>query len=142
MGLLDNLLGGQAGGLAEMAMKNPQAISAVVSLLSSRDASVGGTAGIGGLIQAFQGKGLGDMMSSWISTGPNPAISAGQITDVIGHDTLTQFAAKAGVPHQEAGGLLAMLLPAVINQLTPHGTVPDSNAFESALGGLLSNLGR
>jgi len=142
MGMLDNLLGGQLGGLAEMAMKNPQAVSAIVSLLSSKDASVGGTGGIGGLVQAFQGKGMGDMIASWISTGPNPPINASQITDVLGHDTLKQFAAKAGVPQQEAGGLLAALLPSVIDKLTPQGTMPESNAFESALGGLLSSFGR
>ena len=142
MGMLDNLLGGQLGGLAEMAMKNPQAVSAIVSLLSSKDASVGGTGGIGGLVQAFQGKGMGDMIASWISTGPNPPINASQITDVLGHDTLKQFAAKAGVPQQEAGGLLAALLPSVIDKLTPQGTMPASNAFESELGGLLSSFGR
>jgi len=142
MGLLDSLLGGQLGGLAEMAMKNPQVISAVVSLLSSKDASVGGTAGLGGLVKAFEGKGMGDMMSSWISTGPNPPISSNQLTDVLGHDTLTQFAAKAGVPQGEAGGLLASLLPAVIDHLTPQGQVPESSALESTLGGLLSSFGR
>jgi uncharacterized protein YidB (DUF937 family) len=41
---------------------------------------------------------MGDMMSSWISTGPNPAISASQLTDVLGSDTVGQFARKAGVP--------------------------------------------
>jgi len=140
MGILDDLLGKDAGGLAAMAMKNPQIIAAIASLLSSRDASVGGTGGLGDLIRAFQGKGMGDMMSSWISTGPNPPINASQITDVLGHDTLSQFAAKAGVPHGEAGGLLASLLPAVIDQLTPQGRVPESNDLESALGGLLSGL--
>jgi len=142
MGLLDKLLGGQAGGLAEMAMKNPQAISAVLSLLSSKDASVGGTGGLAGLVQSFQSKGMGDMISSWISTGPNPPVTAGQISEVLGHDTLTQFAQKAGVSHGEAGGLLANLLPAVIDHLTPQGNVPDANTLESALGGLLSSLGR
>ena len=142
MGLLDSLLGGQMGGLAEMAMKNPQVISAVVSLLSSKDASVGGTSGLGGLIQAFEGRGMGDMISSWISTGPNPPISSSQITDVLGRDTLTQFAAKAGVPHGEAGGLLAALLPAVVDHLTPQGKVPESSALESTLGGLLSSFSR
>ena len=142
MGMLDDLLGGQLGGLAEMAMKNPQAIAAVASLLSSKDASVGGTAGIGGLIQAFQGKGMGDMISSWISTGPNPPISCESDRRRAGRTTMTQFAAKAGVPRQEAGGLLAALLPAVIDQLTPQGQVPESNALESALGGLLSQFGR
>ena len=146
MGFLDNMLGGQLGGqlggLADMAMKNPQALQAVVSLLSSRDSSVGGAGGLGGLVRAFQSKGMGDMVSSWISTGPNPPINASQITDVLGHDTLAQFAAKAGVPTHEAGGLLASLLPGVIDQLTPQGQVPESNALESALGGLLSSFGR
>jgi uncharacterized protein YidB (DUF937 family) len=140
MGILDDLLGKEAGGLASMAMKNPQIIAAIVSLLSSKDASVGGTGGLGGLVQAFQGKGMGDMMSSWISTGPNPPINGGQITDVLGHATLSQFAAKAGVPQGEAGGLLAGLLPMVIDQLTPQGKVPESNDLESSLGSLLAGL--
>lgn len=140
MGLLDDLLGKQLGGLADTAMKNPQIVSALVSLLSSKDASVGGTAGLGGLVQAFQGKGMGDMISSWISTGPNPPVTASQISDVLGPNTLSQFAAKAGVPHGEAGGLLASLLPAMIDRLTPQGQVPDSKDLESTLGGLLSGL--
>ncbi len=140
MGLLDSL--GGLGGLASAAMKNPQALAAVGSLLSSKDASVGGTGGLAGLVQAFQGKGMGDMISSWISTGPNPPITAAQVTNVLGQDTVTQFAQKAGVPHGDAGGLLASLLPTVIDKLTPQGNVPDSNTLESALGGLLSGLGR
>ena len=140
MGILDDLLGKQLGGLAASAMKNPQVIAAIASLLSSRDTSVGGSGGLAGLVQAFQGKGMGDMMSSWISTGPNPPISERQITDVLGADVLSQFAGKAGVPQGEAGGLLASLLPAVIDQLTPQGRVPESNDLESALGGLLSGL--
>lgn len=142
MGMLDDLLGKQVGGLADMAMKNPQVISALVSLLSSKDASVGGTGGLGGLVQAFQGKGMGDMISSWISTGPNPPVTASQIGDVLGPNTLSQFAAKAGVPQGEAGGLLASLLPSVIDHLTPQGQVPASNDLESSLGGLLSGLMR
>ena len=140
MGMLDDVLGPQLGGLAETAMKNPQVIAAIASLLSSKDASVGGTGGLPGLVQAFQGKGMGDLVSSWIATGPNPPINASQITDVLGHDTLSQFAAKAGVPHGEAGGLLASLLPAVIDQLTPQGQMPASNDLESSLSSLLSGF--
>ncbi len=129
----------QAGGLAGLAAKNPQAMAAVVSLLNSRDSSVGETGGLGGLVGAFQ---KGDMVTSWISTGPNPAVSATQLESVLGGEVLKQFAAKAGVPHAEAGGLLASLLPAVIDHLTPQGQLPESNALESALGGLLSSFGR
>jgi len=151
MGLLDNIgkqlggalgsqLGEQLGPLAAGAMKNPQAVAAVLSLLSSKDGSVGGTGGLGGLVSAFQSQGMGDMIASWVSTGPNPPVSAGQITDVLGADTLKQFAAKAGVSQGEAGGLLAGLLPTIIDQLTPQGQIPETNALEGSLGGLLRGL--
>lgn len=154
MGLLDDLVkqaggsqpnqeaGGGLGGLIGMAAKNPQIIAAVISLLSSRDSSVGGSGGLAGLMKLFQQKGLGDMMSSWISTGPNPPVSAAQITDVLGPDTVKEFAVKAGVPHSEAGGILASILPSVINHVTPDGTMPGSDSLESTLGGLLSSFGK
>ncbi len=147
MGLLDGILkqalGGQSseGGLAGL-ISNPQVLAALTGLLSTRDSSIGGSGGLGGLVSAFQQKGLGDMISSWISTGPNPAISAAQVTDVLGEDTLNQFASKAGVPRAEAGSLLAGLLPAVVDQLTPDGKVPETNSLENTLGSLLSGLGR
>ncbi len=141
MGLLDNVMK-QAGGVASLAAKNPQAVAAIVSLLSTRDTSVGDTGGLGSLMGAFQKQGMGDMLSSWVSTGPNPPISAAQVTQVLGSGVVQQFATKAGVPHQEAGGLLASLLPVVINQLTPEGKMPETSGLESALGGLLSTLGK
>lgn len=66
MGFMDELLKGSGGlgALAGMVAKNPQIVAAAASLLSSKDASVGGTAGLAGLASAFQSKGLGDVMSS------------------------------------------------------------------------------
>jgi uncharacterized protein YidB (DUF937 family) len=144
MGLLDSLMqqAGGLSGLAGLAAKNPRALAAAVSLLSTRDQSVGGVGGLGGVIEAFTKKGLGDMVSAWVATGPNPPVSAGQVSDVLGKDILSQFAAKAGVPQGEAGGVLASLLPAVIDHLTPQGSVPGTNALESALGGLLAGIGK
>ena len=143
MGLLDSILGGGGGSsalgsIASLAAKNPQAVAALISLLSSKDSSVGDAGGLASVVSAFQNKGLGDMVSSWISTGPNPAVSANQVTDVLGPAILKQFAQKAGVPQGEAGGLLASLLPAVIDHLTPEGKVPQTETLESNLGGLLS----
>ncbi len=145
-GLLKQALGGQSGSsglgnLVELVAKNPQILGAVAGLLSTRDTSVGGSAGLGGLVGAFQKKGLGDMMSSWISTGPNPPVSAAQVTDVLGQETIGQFASKAGVPMAQAGSLLAGLLPAVIDHLTPDGKVPETNSLEGTLKSLLSGLG-
>ena len=146
MGFLDGILkqamGGQANagslaGLATMVSKNPQILTALAGLLSTRDVSVGGSGGLGGLIGAFQSKGLGDMVSSWISTGPNPPVSAAQVTDALGQETIGQFARKAGVPASEAGSILAALLPAAIDHLTPDGKVPEANSLEGSLTALL-----
>jgi len=152
VGLLDSLLsqmtGGQGGGqqgsalgsLASLVASNPQILSAAASLLSSKDTSVGGNAGLAGLVQAFQGKGLGDIMASWVGGGPNQAISPGQLTDALGPQTLNEFATKAGIGTDQAGSVLAGLLPVLVNQVTPQGQVPETNSLESALGGLLSSL--
>jgi uncharacterized protein YidB (DUF937 family) len=152
MGLFDELLnqvtGAQAGasaptstsglaGVAATLAQNPQVLAALGSLLSPRDASVGG-GGLQGLVAAFQQKGMGDMIGSWISTGPNPPVSAAQLTDVLGDQTIAQFASKAGVPPSQAGSLLAGLLPAAIDHLTPDGTLPDAGGLESALASLFA----
>ena len=147
-GLLQQVTGGSntstSGGLGEivsMVTNNPQILSALSGLLSTRDASVGGNAGLAGLVSAFQNNGLGDMMQGWISTGPNPPITPSQITDVLGTKTLSQFASRAGVPEAQAGSLLAGLLPAAVNHLTPDGTIPEANTLEDSLTSLLGKLG-
>ena len=152
MGLLDGLLKQAIGGggsdasglgnLASMVASNPQIVAALAGLLSTRDTSVGGSAGLAGLVSAFQNKGLGDLMSGWVSSGPNPQVSAAQLSQVLGQDTLGQFASKAGVPVSDAGSILAGLLPAAIDQLTPDGNLPDTGSLEKSLAGLISNFGR
>ena len=151
MGLLDQILkqgtGGQPnagglGGLLSMVTENPQIVSALAGLLSTRDTSVGGSTGLGGIIAAFQQNGLGDLASNWVTSGPNPPVTADQVTQALGHDTLGQFATKAGVPVSDAGSLLAGLLPAAIDQLTPDGQVPDTDSLENSLSSLISGLRR
>jgi len=144
MGILDDILkqSGGLGSLASMVASNPQILSAAASLLSSRDTSVGGSGGLGGLIDSFQSKGLGDVMASWVGGGPNQAISATQIADVLGRDTLGEFASKAGIGAGDAGSMLASLLPTLVNHITPQGQAPQGDALEDVLGSLLSGLGR
>ena len=142
MGMLDELLKSKnLGSIAGMVAKNPQIVAAAVSLLSTKDSSVGGSGGLAGLASAFQGNGLEDVLSSWVSTGANKSISASQLEGVLGNATLGQFASKAGIGSGEASSGLASLLPELVNQMTPQGRMPETNSLESALGGLLSGLG-
>lgn len=143
MGLLDELM--KSGGLSAIAntvTSNPQVLQAVLSLLSNREGSIGGPAGLGGLISAFQNKGLGDVMSSWVGGGPNQAIAPEQINNVLGPDVLGQFAQMAGINASDAGSVLANVLPGLINHVTPQGQVPDAGGLEGMLGGLLGQLSK
>jgi uncharacterized protein YidB (DUF937 family) len=152
MGFLDNILtqlgkggGGQPGALgslAELVVKNPQIISAAISMLNPKDASVGGSGGLADVIGAFNKSGLGNVMSQWISTGPNPPISGDQLTQVLGSDVIGQVANKTGLGQADASSALAAVLPGLIDHLTPNGQVPDAGSLQSSLGGLLASLGR
>jgi uncharacterized protein YidB (DUF937 family) len=139
MALLDDVMA-QGGSICDIIKKNPQLVAAAVSMLSTKQASVGGTGGLDGIVNAFQRGGMGDVMSSWIGTGTNQPISPGQLSDVLGPDMMSQFGKAAGVPGHEAGSVLASLLPALVNGLTPQGRLPQTTTVEDMLGGMLKGL--
>jgi uncharacterized protein YidB (DUF937 family) len=103
--------------------------------------------GLNGLIQQFKDKGAGDIISSWVSNGENQPISADTLHSVLGSDTVTNLAAKAGVQPDQVTGLLSQILPHVVNAATPNGDVPAEGQLNSttvlgALGGIASLLGK
>jgi len=98
--------------------------------------------GLSGLVQTFHDKGLGELISSWTGTGSNLPISADQIHQVLGSQTVQALAAKAGIPADAAGSSLAQILPSLIDKLTPNGEVPaQSNILQMGLN-LLKSLGK
>lgn len=136
MGLFDQLGQAAAGMVGQTGNQNPL-LQAVVGLLA-QNSSVGG---LGGLIQAFQKNGLGDIVNSWVSTGKNLPISPEQIQQGLGGDLLKQLASQVGVSTEAAGGQLASLLPGLIDKLTPDGKMPDSKLNEQGLNLLRGKLG-
>jgi len=128
MGLLDSVLSQVLGG---MQGSNPAGVpgggnaallQAVLGLLGN-DAPGGG---LGALVAGFQRHGLGDVISSWISTGQNQPITPDQLGRVLGADTLSALTQQTGTHSADLLGQLSQLLPQVIDQLTPHGQVPAS----------------
>ena len=88
------------------------------------------TGGLQGLVENFKGKGLEDIISSWIGTGQNQPISGDQISKVLGGDRLQTIAENAGISREEASGGLASLLPEIIDKLTPTGKLPESGLMD------------
>jgi uncharacterized protein YidB (DUF937 family) len=127
MGLLDNLenqaLGKMLGGSS-----NPLA-AGLLQMIQNQPG------GLQGLVQTFRDKGMGELVSSWVGTGPNPPISADQVHQVLGSDQVKALAAKAGINPDVAGSAIAQLLPGLVDKLTPNGCVPEhSNVLEMASG--------
>lgn len=140
MSLLDDVMKNAdgLGDIAAFAAKNPQIIAAAATLLSAKDTSVGGNGGLGGLMSAFEQNGLEDVMGSWLGSGQNQSIGADQVAKLLGNDTLSQFASKAGIGLAEVGPVLAALLPSLIDQLSPQGRRPETSSLEGALSSLLA----
>ena len=134
MGFLDELTGGLAGKLFGGGDKN-KLLESIMGLINNPQ-----TGGLSGLAQTFKDKGLGDAISSWISTGKNLPVSAGQIQQVLGADQIQEISKNTGVSQEEASKGLAGLLPEIIDKLTPDGTVPESDMLAQGLNKLKSKL--
>jgi len=134
MGLLDEVIKGVAGKFLGGGGQNPL-MDIVSGLLTNPQ-----TGGLQGLIQMFKEKGLGDAVSSWISTGENQPVSGDQIQHALGGNLIQQIAEQLGSSKSEISGGLSDLLPQIIDKLTPNGTLPDGNSLQQGLSSLKKNL--
>jgi len=128
MSLLSNLLGSLLGSLNNTQQSG---LTNVVSGLLTR----GG--GIEGLMQKFGNQGLGDLVKGWVSTGPNPPATAGQIEKVLGSEQLQQMAAQAGIDRNQIAAQIAKVLPSLVHKVTPQGQPVSGSALENGLASLL-----
>ena len=131
MGLLDSILGGVLGGRSNSQSANPM-LEAIMQMIQNQPG------GLSGMLDHFRQNGLGHVMDSWISTGKNLPISPDQLSNVLGNGQLAELAQRFGMSHGDLSSGLSSVLPDVIDKLTPHGQMPDSNA----MGGLLDALRR
>ncbi len=104
----------------------------------------GGEQAVGGLDQVtnqLRQAGLGHQVDSWIGTGANEPIAPEALMQAFGRQPLEQLGQRAGTDGAGLAGLLAAVLPAVINAMTPQGRLPQSPAELPGGGGLGALLG-
>jgi uncharacterized protein YidB (DUF937 family) len=102
--------------------------------------------GLNGLVQKFQENGAGDIIQSWIGNGENQPISSEKLNQVLGSDAVSGLAQKVGLEPNQVSGMLAQVLPHVVNTATPEGAVPaegklNAESVLGALGGLAALFG-
>jgi len=138
MGFLDSVLGAVMTNTAGTGANSPMA--QILQQLMQQHG------GLGGLVGQLSQGGLAQQVQSWVGPGQNIAVSAEQVIAALGHGNVGNIAQQLGVDHQQAGGLLAQVLPEIINHLTPNGQLPPAGApphtadvLGSALGALFGN---
>lgn len=124
MGLLDSITSQVLGGGSVQSTL----LNGVMGLLGNQQ-----TGGIAGLVQQFAGKGLGDIVNSWVSTGKNLPITPEQIKQGLGSDAVSQLAAKAGLTPDQVTSHLSELLPNVVDKLTPNGQIPQGDIMSKGM---------
>jgi uncharacterized protein YidB (DUF937 family) len=99
-----------------------------------------GMGGLGALLEQLQRGGLGEQAASWVGRGENLPISADQLSQVLGGDTLGKLAQQLGMGQGEVAGQLSQMLPEVVDRLTPDGQLPADGGLAN-LGNLAQQAG-
>lgn len=123
---------GGTEGIMSLVSKNPQLMQVAGSLMS-------GDGGMQGILDKFKSAGHGAAVQSWVGTGENQEISGDQVTEALGGDMISGLAAKAGVSGGAMSGILAQVLPMLVDKMTPNGKV-EGNAGSDQIMNTLSGL--
>jgi uncharacterized protein YidB (DUF937 family) len=89
--------------------------------------------GVAGVAQMFEQHGLGNLMQSWVSNGPNPSVTPAQVSQVFGAGKIAEVAQSLGITPQAAAATLAATLPTIIDKLTPNGST-ENTLLQQGLG--------
>ena len=86
--------------------------------------------GLGDLIGKLTAGGASQHVNSWVGPGENQPIQPGQLGSALGGNILNELSARTGMSQQELLSQLAVVLPQLINSLTPKGRVPTAAELE------------
>ena len=96
--------------------------------------------GLGGLAEIFGQAGMRRQVDSWISPGPNMAISPDQIAAAFGTERLGELAAQVGMTHAETASQLSEILPGLVDRMTPGGAMPRADLGVDDFGAMMSGI--
>src|SRR3981189_3025668 len=105
MGILDSLEDSPAfkAALSQLGTMLPAVLGEVLGN--------GGQGGLSAIVAKLQQAGFGDQVKSWIGHGQNLPITAEQLQQVLGSDTVRQLAAKFNIAIDQLAKVLAQQLP-------------------------------
>jgi uncharacterized protein YidB (DUF937 family) len=147
MSQLDDLLGGLLGGKSGGAGGLSDLLNQLGGGKSSSGGSMGSAGGMlaallpalgtmlanGGLnkvLAGFQQSGQGEKAASWVGTGANEPVSAGEVENAIGSDEIDRIAGQLGVSREQAAEGIATVLPDLVDHVSPEGELPPDHDLD------------
>ena len=100
--------------------------AAVLPAVLSQVLGDGKQGGLNAIVAKLQQGGFGEQVKSWLSNGQNLPITAEQLQEVLGNDTVRQLAARYNIPVDQLGKILAQELPKAVDQASPDGRLPHT----------------
>jgi uncharacterized protein YidB (DUF937 family) len=123
-GGLGDLLGGMLGRTGGRPTGRPGGCALLALLLPLAMQWVQRNGGVGAVLERFKQKGYGRHAESWISPGPNQMIDADAVHNVVGGETLSHLGQQLGASEEDVAAGMAQILPEMVDQLSPEGTIP------------------
>jgi uncharacterized protein YidB (DUF937 family) len=133
MGFLEDMADKGLGGLTN---NSNRLVSSVMQMINNQPG------GLAGLVRRFHERGLGGLVSSWVSTGQNLPVSSDELQHVLGSEQVRELAARAGISPETASSNLVQLLPMIVDKLTPNGQLPPSGTLLDSGLSMLRGLGK
>jgi uncharacterized protein YidB (DUF937 family) len=126
--------GGRGGQMGGQTAGMPGGLGGLLGGLLGGGAGAGGLGGLlggglGELDQQFRRNGRGDVVDSWVSTGPNREIQPHDLEATLGPEVLDDLTEATGLSRQELLQRLSRELPHAVDQYTPQGRLPDPHEF-------------
>lgn len=131
MALLDSVVN-DARDRFELGDKANSLLSALLALMTDQNRG-----GFKGFLDRIGAAGLGDVSSSWISSGANAPISKEQTEAALGPVTLNDISSQTKIDYDTTVAAAAFMLPHIVSELTPDGTIPNDADVLSGTAGLL-----
>ena len=89
------------------------------------------TGGMNGFMDMFRNAGLADVFTSWFGGKDAKTIAGSQIESALGVNTIDKLATSAGLSRSTTSSVLVGLLPKLVAQLTPNGSLPSTSSVLS-----------
>ena len=96
-------------------------------------ASGGLMAGLSEILGRFTNPVQAAKAQSWVSTGPNGALGAADLDEVLDEDTMAELMQKTGLGREELLHRLSTVLPDAVDQMTPDGHLPTGENIRTVI---------